>query len=61
MVSAKANAPEQIENGLVVREPHGVVVAVGETFILLHLPLPSVGVSVGMWRGRQQSDSLADG
>ena len=29
--------------------------------ILLHLPLPSAGVSIGMWRGRQQNDSLADG
>ena len=24
-------------------------------------PLPSVGVSIGMWRGRQQNDCLADG
>ena len=35
-------------------------VAGGETVILLHFPLPSAGVSVGMWRGRQQNDSLAD-
>ena len=35
--------------------------AVDETVILLHPPLPSVVVSIGMWRGRQQHDSLADG
>ena len=35
--------------------------AVGETVILLHLPLPLVGDSIGMWRERQQNDSLADG
>ena len=29
--------------------------------ILLHLPLPAVGVSIVMERGRQQNDSLADG
>ena len=28
--------------------------AVGETVILLHLPLPSAGVSIGMERGRLQ-------
>ena len=38
-----------------------VAVAVGETVTLLHHPLPSVGVSVGMTRGVQQHDSLADG
>ena len=36
-------------------------VAIGETVILLHLPLPLVGVSVAMERERQQNDSLADG
>ena len=35
--------------------------AVGETVILLHTPLHLVGVSIGMKRGRQQNDSLADG
>ena len=36
--------------------------AVGETsVILLHPPLPVVRVSVGMERGFQQNDSLADG
>ena len=35
--------------------------AVGETVILLHLPLPVAGVSIVMERGRQQNDSLADG
>ena len=32
----------------------------GETFILMH-PLPLVGVSIGMERGCQQNDSLANG
>ena len=31
--------------------------AVGETVILLHLPLPLVGDSIGMWRERQQTVS----
>ena len=36
--------------------------AVGETVILLHLPLPSVGVfNMGEERGMQQNGSLADG
>ena len=36
--------------------------AVGETsVILLHPPLPLLGVSIGMGRGCQQNDSLADG
>ena len=35
--------------------------AVGETVILLHAPLPLVGVSIGMKRGCHQNDSLADG
>ena len=34
---------------------------VGETVILLHPPLPLVGVSVLMERERQQNDSLANG
>ena len=38
-----------------------VVVAVGETVILLHPPLPLVGVSIAMKRQRQQNDSLANG
>ena len=36
-----------------------VAVAVGETVILLHPPLPSVGVSIGMEMGCQYNDSLA--
>ena len=40
---------------------HGLQVAIGETFILLHLSLPSVGGSIGIERGRQQNDNLADG
>ena len=44
---------------------HGMVgrvsLAVSETVILLHPPLTSVGVSIGMERERQQNDSLADG
>ena len=35
--------------------------AVGETVILLHPPLPLVGISTGINRGCQQNDSLADG
>ena len=35
--------------------------AVGETVILLHSPLPLVGVSIVMERGCQQNDSVADG
>ena len=35
--------------------------AVGETVTLLYPPLPSAGVSMGMQKGRQQNDSLADG
>ena len=38
-----------------------VPVAVGETVILLHPPLPLVGVSIAMERERQQNDSLANG
>ena len=37
------------------------LIAVGETAILLHPPLPVVGVSIGMERECQQIDSLADG
>ena len=46
-----------------VPEPDARVrLAVGETsVILLHPPLPSVGVSIVMERERQQNDSLADG
>ena len=35
--------------------------AVGETVILLHPHLPLLGIAIGMERGRQQNDSLADG
>ena len=35
--------------------------AIGETVILLHPPLPLVGVSIDMARECQQFDSLADG
>ena len=35
--------------------------AVGETVILLHPPLPLVGISIGMERGHQQNDSLVRG
>ena len=38
-----------------------VLLAVGETVILLHPPLPLVGVSIAMERERQQNDSLANG
>ena len=34
---------------------------VGETAILLHPPLPLVGVSTVMERERRQNDSLANG
>ena len=43
-------------------EHYGAAKAVGEAAILLHPPPPSVGVSIGMDRGRQQKDrTLADG
>ena len=38
-----------------------VHLAVGETVILLHLPVPLVGVSIVMERERQQNDSLVRG
>ena len=43
--------------------PHrlGSHLAVGETVVLPHPPLPLVDVSIEVWRGRQQNDSLADG
>ena len=34
--------------------------AAGESFCCIP-PLPLVGVLIGMWKGRQQNDSLADG
>ena len=34
---------------------------VGETVILLHPPVPLIGVSIRMERGCQQENSLADG
>ena len=37
------------------------LLAIGETFILLHPPLPLVGVSIAMERERQQNDILANG
>ena len=40
---------------------HRAALAVGETVILLHPPLPLAGVSIGTERGRQQNDSLANG
>ena len=36
-------------------------IAVDETVILLHPPLPLVGVSIVMERERQQNDSLVNG
>ena len=44
-----------------MRTSPGRSLAVGETVILLHPPLPLVGVSIGKNRGCQQNDSLADG
>ena len=38
-----------------------VPVAVGETVILLHPPVPLLGVSIWMVRERQQNESLANG
>ena len=37
------------------------MLAPGETVILLHPPLPLVGVSIAMERERQQNDSLVNG
>ena len=39
----------------------GATLAVSETVILLHPPLPLAGVTTVMERGYQQNDSLADG
>ena len=39
----------------------GAGVAVDETVILLHPPLPLAGVSIVVERGRQQNDSLVNG
>ena len=39
----------------------GVAVAVGETVILLHPPLPLVGNSIAMEREHQQNDGRANG
>ena len=36
------------------------MIAIGETVILLHSPLPLVGVSIEMVRECQQNDSLAE-
>ena len=38
-----------------------VPAAVGEIVILLDHPRPLLGVSIGLQKGRQQNDSLADG
>ena len=47
---------------LAISEPYaGRLAAVGETVILLHPPLPSVGVSIRINRGCHQNASLADG
>ena len=40
---------------------HEAMLAVGETVILLHPPLPLVGVSTGINRGCHQNDSLVNG
>ena len=42
-------------------ELSAVDLAIGETVILLHPPLPLVGVSIGMESERHQNDSLANG
>ena len=47
--------------GAAARGDRRADLAVGETVILLHPPLPLVGVSIAMERERQQNDSLADG
>ena len=38
-----------------------MALAVGETVILLHSPLPYLGVSIEPMRECQHNDSLADG
>ena len=43
------------------KQPEPEQLAVGETVILLHPPLPVVVFSIVMQRGRQQNDSLAGG
>ena len=51
----------EFERGGNVNVVGEVVLAVGETAIMMHPPLPLVGVSIRMGRERQQNDSLADG
>ena len=51
----------KLERSMGLDEFVAASVAIGETIILLHPPLPSVGVSIWMERERQQTDSLADG
>ena len=46
---------------LVGRSGDAAGLAVDETVIVLHPPLPLVGKSIVMERERQQNDSLADG
>ena len=43
------------------RRPGPSRLAVDETVILLHPPLPLVGVSIAMEREHQQNDSLVNG
>ena len=64
--SARAVPVELVEGRLDLRAAVRVAVlplrlAVGKTVILLHLPLPLVGVSTVMERERQGNDSLANG
>ena len=49
-----------VETGL-GQAQHEAEIAVGETVILLHPPVPISGVSIGTNRGCHQHDSLADG
>ena len=44
-----------------LQDRRGLGVAIGETVVLLTLPLPVLGVSIDMARECQQNDSLADG
>ena len=66
--SAAATARPQVCYGCLDMRAAGAMatlceehVAIGETVILLHLPLHLVGVSIGIKRGCQQNDCLADG
>ena len=57
--SADVGRRQSLADG--AEESAGACLAVGGTVVLLHPPLPLVGVSIETMRECQQNDSLADG